>query len=138
MSDNSFKKEYYAICHNSLTEKKGSIDAPISRVSGSGILREINKTGKNALTLYEVTEEKGDLFLVKLVPVTGRTHQLRVHLSYMGCPIAGDTLYGSPESEVKTLLHCKSVTFIHPSSKKEMTLTAKIPDDMENFFCKNP
>ena len=137
MIDNSFKKEYYAICHNSLDEKKGNIDAPISRVADSGILREVNPDGKKALTLYEVSEEKKDLFLVKLIPVTGRTHQLRVHLSYMGCPIVGDNLYGSSEENEKTLLHCKKVTFIHPVSKKEITLTTELPDDMKKYLIKS-
>ena len=134
MADNSFKKEYCAVCHNFIEKKQGSINAPIKRVEGSGILREVNQSGKKALTNYLVIEEKNNMFLVKLIPITGRTHQLRVHMAYMGCPIIGDNLYGSEESNVKTLLHCRKVSFTHPSSKREITLNTELPDDMMLYF----
>ena len=131
MQKKEIKKEYYAICMNTLKNKSGRIDLPIKRVDGSGILREVNPLGKEAITDYEVVKEKDNLFLVKLNPLTGRTHQLRVHLSYLGTPIIGDSLYGPFEKGEKTLLHCKKIKLNHPLTNQEMVFDAPFPRDME-------
>ncbi len=131
MQKQEIKKEYYAICINTLKNKSGRIDLPIKRVDGSGILREVNPLGKEAITDYEVVKEKDNLTLVKLNPLTGRTHQLRVHLSSLGTPIFGDSLYGAFEKGEKTLLHCKKIKLNHPLTNEEMIFDAPFPSDMK-------
>lgn len=131
MQKKEIEKEYYAIIKNPLPQKSGIIDAPIKRVEGSGILREVNPLGKEALTRFEVIGEKCGKTLVKLNPLTGRTHQLRVHLAYMGAPIAGDSLYGDDDKNKRTLLHCKKVIIRHPSTDEKLIFEAPFPEDMK-------
>lgn len=130
MQNFKISKQYIALCHGVFENKQGTIDAPIARIDGSGILREVSESGKSAITQYQVISEKDGLSLVKLFPKTGRTHQLRVHLSHIGHPIYGDDLYGSPIKDKQTLLHCKKISFIHPGTNKPTQITAPIPDDM--------
>lgn len=131
MQDKKIVKEYYAICHNRLECKKGRFDFPIRRVDNSTISREVHPLGKEAVTDYEVISEKDGKFIVKLFPLTGRTHQLRVHLSFMGTPILGDNLYGSSEITHTTLLHCKRIMLKHPSTEKTLVFDAPLPHDMQ-------
>ncbi len=128
----SFKiqKQYVAVCHGIFKNKQGTIDAPISRVQGSGILREVSDSGKQATTDYQVTEEYDNLSLVSLRPKTGRTHQLRVHMAYIGHPIYGDDMYGSDIKNKSTLLHCQKICFYHPHTKELMEICAPIPEDI--------
>lgn len=128
------QKQYIAVCHGVFENKSGVIDAPIARLDGSGILREVSESGKTAVTDYEVISEKNHLTLVKLFPKTGRTHQLRVHLSHIGHPIYGDDLYGSPVKDKKTLLHCEKICFIHPKTNENTEIVAKIPEDITEII----
>lgn len=131
MENKQIKKEYYAICHGCPEEKQGFINAPIKRASYSGITRVIHPEGKESLTEYSVIKSDGILSLLKLIPHTGRTHQLRVHLAYIGTPIYGDELYGSTAQECNaTLLHCRKLSFFNPVNNEEMTLCAPLPEDM--------
>lgn len=125
------KKEYMAVCVGVPNPKKGVIDAPIKREKEGIIKRCIAKDGKPSLTEYEVTAEKGGLSLVKLFPKTGRTHQLRLHLSHIGTPILGDFLYGEEISGERTRLHCHALRFPHPFSGKVMEISAPLPEDMK-------
>lgn len=131
INDGKIKKEYVALCHNKLPKDKGEINSPIGRKAGSAILREVSFLGKSARTLYEIIDTKGEISLVRLIPLTGRTHQLRVHLSYMGCPIFGDDLYGSPTQNERCRLHCQKLSFVHPATMEEIEIVASIPDDMK-------
>ncbi len=131
ISDGNIKKEYVSLCHNKLPEDKGEINAPIGRKEGSAILREVSFFGKSARTLYEIIDTKEEISLVRLNPLTGRTHQLRVHLSYVGCPIFGDDLYGSPVQNERCRLHCQKLSFNHPATMEEIEIVAPIPDDMK-------
>ena len=125
------EKIYYAICCGCPEKKEGFINIPIKRKEFSGILRVTACDGKDALTEYYVEKQKDDLSLIKLIPHTGRTHQLRVHMSHIGHPIYGDGLYGNEVSESSaTLLHCRQLSFIHPTTGSEIELTAPFPDDM--------
>ena len=126
-----FYKEYIAILEGYLDQKKGTINAPISRKEGSIIERCINKDGINSITNYCVLEEKNNLSLVEFVLVTGRTHQIRVHSKYISHPILGDTLYGNSSSLInRQALHCHKICFIHPITNKKMELVSKVPQDM--------
>ena len=125
------KKEYMAVCDGVPNPQKGVIDAPIKREAEGIIKRCIAKDGKPSLTEYEVIEEKNGLALVKLYPKTGRTHQLRLHLSHIGTPILGDFLYGKEISGERTRLHCHTLRFPHPFSGKVMEILAPLPQDMK-------
>ena len=133
MQSFNIQKQYVAVCHGIFENKSGVIDAPIARVDGSGILREVSKSGKHAVTEYQVIDEKNGLTLVKLFPKTGRTHQLRVHLSHIGHPIYGDDMYGSPIKNGCTLLHCEKISFIHPKTNEKTEIFAPIPKDIKNI-----
>jgi len=131
MLNGKIYKEYIALCHGTPKVTKGKIDVPIARKRGSAIMREVNALGKEAVTQYEVIKNSDDFSLIKLNPMTGRTHQIRVHLSHIGCPIYGDDMYGSPLKNEKTRLHCRQIRFNHPMTRKELTIEAPIPDDMK-------
>lgn len=131
MLNGKIYKEYVALCHDAPKDTKGTIDAPIARKDGSAIMREVNPLGKKAVTKFEVIQNNDDFSLIKLNPMTGRTHQIRVHLSHIGCPIYGDDMYGSPLKNEKTRLHCRKISFNHPITKKKLIIEAPIPEDMK-------
>lgn len=105
---------------------RGHITAPIRRRQESIITREIHPCGAPAHTNIELIRS-GDTSLLRLRPVTGRTHQIRVHLSAVGFPIVGDTLYGYSADTEKMKLHCHAMTFAHPMSGGQMTVSAQAP-----------
>ena len=125
-------REYLAICKGCLSKTQGTINAPISRVDGSTIERKIDfENGEEAITNYSVIKEKDGHSLVSLVLETGRTHQIRVHMKYLGYPLIGDYLY-NPDMERMTrqALHSYKLNFIHPITKEKMEFIAPLPDDM--------
>lgn len=140
MKSKNFEKEYIAICHGSFEKKRGTICKPIARKEGSIIEREVSSDGDTAITHYEVLQEKAlsdgsKLSLVKCMLETGRTHQIRVHLSSIGHPILGDTLYGSDSSKIsRQLLHAKRIKFNHPITKQNVEYMAPIPEDFDEFI----
>ncbi len=134
MKSSKIKKEYIAVVNGKPKEEEGVIEQFIARKNNSAILRCIDENGKYAKTIYEVLKSSNGLSLIKLLPITGRTHQLRVHMAYLGCPIYGDDLYGAQQIKCRTMLHCKAVSFTHPISKKGMTLFAKVPIEFENLL----
>lgn len=133
MVNKEIEKEYVALCHGIPSSSQGVIDAPIARKEGSAILRETNSLGKQAITHYEVIEQKDDKFLVRLFPKTGRTHQLRVHMAHIGTPILGDGLYGLADGYNTTKLHCRRIKLHDPLTNKIMEFTAPTPEDMMNI-----
>lgn len=138
MQLHSFKKEYFAIVEGILENKLGTINAPISRKSNSIIEREVNfSIGDSAVTHYEVIKEKNNLSLLHINLETGRTHQIRVHMAYLGCPILSDTLYGSISTFInRQALHASRISFIHPITKEKIIINAKLPNDMLQVFTK--
>lgn len=141
MKSNVFKKDYLAICDGIFEDKVGVIDLPIARKENSIIERCISiSDGQTAITDYEVLQELtigSDCFsIVKCHLQTGRTHQIRVHMSAIGHPLLGDTLYGSssPSSLInRQALHSYKISFVHPISKKTLKFTSNLPDDMKIF-----
>ena len=129
INNKEIKKEYIAIVHGTPNPLSGVISAPIQK-SGHGILRTISASGSDAKTIYRVIATKNNLSQVSLSPITGRTHQLRVHMAYISTPIYGDWLYNLNPSDGKTRLHCHKLTFIHPLTKKSIEISAPLPDDM--------
>ena len=132
MTNDTFKKEYLCIVEGIFDKKAGKINLPIARKSGSIIERCIDKSGQNAITHYEVIKEFGNYSLVKCLLKTGRTHQIRVHMSYIGHPLLGDTLYGNSSKLInRQALHSYMIEFIHPVNKKIMNFTCNLPQDMK-------
>lgn len=133
------KREYLAVVRGSVAPASGTIDAPIGRAGTSLIERKIDfEHGERAVTHYRVVEEKNGHSLVSLVLETGRTHQIRVHMKYLGFPLVGDYLY-NPDMEYirRQALHSHSLSFRHPITGEDMTFTAELPEDMLKIFPKN-
>lgn len=128
-------REYLAIVKG-IPPKNGTISAPIGRKKGSAILREVNfETGEPAVTHFARLEIRNGLSLVSLKLETGRTHQIRVHMGYIGCPLIGDYLYYPECSRIsRQALHSHRLSFLHPITGKALSFTAPLPEDMEKAF----
>lgn len=127
------KKKYLAIACGEILED-GEVIAPIGRPDPDEIKRAVTPDGQNAHTLYRVISGDGSYTLLELELLTGRTHQIRVHLSHIGHPLLGDETYGAPSELIKRhALHCSELSFIHPFSKKKITLCSSLPDDMKKI-----
>ena len=135
MKSNVFKKDYLAICDGIFEDKVGVIDLPIARKENSIIERCISEDGQISITHYEVLKEFDNFSLVKCSLETGRTHQIRVHLAYIGHPIVSDTLYGTKSDDInRQALHAYKVSFIHPITQKNVTYISNLPNDMQNII----
>lgn len=128
-------REYLAIVEG-IPPEKGTISAPIGRKEGSAILREVNfETGEPARTHFTRLETRNGLSLVSLKLETGRTHQIRVHMAYIGCPLIGDYLYYPDHTRInRQALHSYRLSFLHPITGKALSFTAPLPEDMERAF----
>ena len=139
------KKEYVAIASGIPESKTGTIETSIAKVKGSHTKYENAKTGgKPAVSRYEVSRELTGHSVILVKPLTGRTHQIRVHLSSLGHPILGDELYGGSTrllvkskgemhdiNITRVMLHAGSITLFHPKDKKRLKIRAKIPLEMK-------
>ena len=133
-TEGRIQKTYHALVFGSPEEDSGIIDAPIDRRSLPSLLRYVNQEGKPSLTEFTVLERKDGITKLALRPVTGRTHQLRVHCSHMGYPILGDPQYGSEASQALSaqlglasqLLCAKTLAFPHPVTGEPMTLHSQL------------
>lgn len=128
-------REYLAIVKG-IPPENGTISAPIGRKKGSAILREVNfETGEPAVTHFARLELRNGLSLVSLKLETGRTHQIRVHMGYIGCPLIGDYLYYPECSRIsRQALHSHRLSFLHPITGKALSFTAPLPEDMKKAF----
>ena len=133
MKTKDYTKKYLAICHGILKEKKGIVNLPIYRESEDEIKRVVDERGKESITEYEVVEEYEDASLLSLTLLTGRTHQIRVHMEALGHPIYGDKLYGETGDEdiiLRQALHAYYISFKHPKTLEFMEFKGDLPDDM--------
>jgi 23S rRNA pseudouridine1911/1915/1917 synthase len=130
----SCEKFYLGIAEGCFEASKGIIDRPIGIDEENPIRRAIRQEGQKSITEYEVKEQFNKAAFIQLKLITGRTHQIRVHLSSIGHPLLGDQLYGgSMQSIQRQALHAYEMLFTHPYSKIEVTLQAKLPADMEQL-----
>ncbi|MBQ3136696.1 MAG: RluA family pseudouridine synthase [Clostridia bacterium] len=128
------EKEYLAVATGKYTEK-GTIDKPIYRPDPIKTYRTADDRGDKAVTHFFPSEWGDNYSLLSIKLETGRTHQIRVHFAYLGTPLYGDTMYGTPDKNIKRqALHCKSLTFIHPVTNEKMTFEAEIPEDMKKLL----
>lgn len=136
ISIHEIKRSYLAIVSGHLDKEKGTISAPIGEDRHHNQRRRVSKTGKEAITHYEVIQElKHNYSLVKLDLETGRTHQIRVHMKYIGHPLAGDELYGGSLKYIKRqALHSYELNFLHPYTKNPIHIIAPIPFDMKKLI----
>ncbi len=117
-------KGYKAVVQGILKESKGVIDAPIGPDPTRNLRHHISSSGKTAQTKYKVLAEGDNYSILELQPITGRSHQIRVHLDYLGHPILGDRFYASPEAlqrASRLLLHAETIRFIQPYSGEELS-----------------
>ena len=129
-------REYLAVVRGVLKPSEGTIDAPIGRTGSSMIERKIDfENGERAVTHYRAIKEQNGHSLVSLILETGRTHQIRVHMKYIGRPLVGDYLY-NPDMEYITrqALHSYRLAFAHPITEEKMEFTAPLPEDMRRIL----
>ena len=139
MNKHVFEKEYIAIVLGKFDDKTGTIDLPIARKENSIIERCISSNGQEAITDYEVLKElniKSTFFsVVKCKLKTGRTHQIRIHMSSIGHPLLGDTMYGVASDLInRQALHSYKISFIHPILHKKLEFVCDLPDDMKQII----
>lgn len=131
-SASQFTREYRAIVRGNVTPVSGFVDAPIARKEGSVLEREVNyEKGESAVTHYQLLKNTNGYSLLSLHLETGRTHQIRVHMKYLGFPLIGDHLY-NPDMEAisRQALHAYRLAFTHPITREPMEFTAPLPEDM--------
>lgn len=138
-SDN-LRREYRAVAVGAVTPDHGVIDAPIGRADGSIIRRCVRADGLPSLTEYETLQTNERFTLLRLRLQTGRTHQLRVHMAYLGYPLAGDWLYGTEDKNLiaRPALHSYELWFTQPITGQEFHFTATIPQDMQRLLASDP
>ena len=136
---NEIIKEYLALIKGTLKAQFGRIDQPIARINNSIIKREVRDDGQTASTIYrtldcfQYQEENYSIILLQLL--TGRTHQIRVHMEWLGHPLLGDSLYGGDCTHIhRQALHCAKLQFIHPISGRLIQLESSLPPDLQTLL----
>lgn len=131
-TEKAIKRSYIALLHGEL-EGEGTVDAPIGRCADSVIKRRVTAEGRRAVTRYRAVKSGRGFTKAHIELETGRTHQIRVHMAHIGCPLLGDWLYGMEDLFPRTALHSYKISFIHPVTEKPMSFTAEPPEDMREF-----
>ena len=133
MKENTVEKRYIAVVKGIVESDEGTIDLPIGRPDPDHVRRGVMEDGAPSVTHYKVLDRYNGYSLVELLLETGRTHQIRVHMSHIGHPVLGDWLYEglNPLLIDRQALHAAKLTFTHPMTKKRMTFEAPIPEDIK-------
>ena len=135
MKSNQVEKYYYAIVEGIVEENSGTVNEPIARLNPEDITRVVHPSGKECITHYTVENRFNNMTLVKLKLETGRTHQIRVHMKYIGHPVLGDILYGRSSDLIgRQALHCYEMRFKQPLTGKEIVITCPLPEDMKKII----
>ena len=139
IKEHSFKREYEAVVYGNIKEDSGTINLPIARHPVKRKQMAVVEGGREAITHFEVIERFQGFTHLRLRLKTGRTHQIRVHLSFLGHPVAGDEVYG-PKKVITSLkgqcLHAKKLGFVHPVTLEYMEFDSCLPDYFKNFLAK--
>ena len=131
MTQGGYQRTYYAVCLGVPPRDAGTVDLPIGRAPDSALRRRVDPGGQRAVTHYEVLARGDGASLLRLGLDTGRTHQIRVHMSALGCPLAGDFLYGREDPDLipHTALHAGELRFLHPMTGEPMGFSAGPPEE---------
>ena len=128
------KKDYYAVVAGEIT-KDGVIDAPIARCGDSIIKRRVDESGEQAITEYFSVSSNEEASLLKFNVLTGRTHQIRVHMEHIGHSLLGDELYSGNCKYIKRqALHCRDIYFVHPITQEKMHIFCDYSEDMKEVI----
>lgn len=132
-----YVREYLAVVCGELRPPNGEVDAPIRKADGATVKREVGEGGKDAVTQYRTIKRGNGFSLVRLRLTTGRTHQIRVHMAYMGCPVAGDFLYGMEDERLpgRFALHSHYLCIKHPETGERMEFISQLPTDLYRLIC---
>ncbi|MBP1904396.1 23S rRNA pseudouridine1911/1915/1917 synthase [Paenibacillus turicensis] len=137
LKEHSVTRKYIALVHGNLSHDQGTVDAPIGRDAQDRKMYTVTeRNSKHAVTHFQVMERFGDYTLVELKLETGRTHQIRVHMKFIGHPLVGDPMYGRSKG-IKMegqALHAAVLGFIHPTTSEYMEFSAPLPQDMEDVL----
>ncbi|MFD1738972.1 RluA family pseudouridine synthase [Bacillus salitolerans] len=136
LENREIKRTYIAYVSGLMKKTRGTVKEPIGRDRHHPTRRRVSKAGQTAVTHYEVVEtfQASNVTKVKLQLDTGRTHQIRVHLSHLGHPIMGDKLYGGPTTDIQhQALHAAYLSFIHPITKEDVQITAPFPAELQLY-----
>lgn len=127
-----FSRTYLAVTEGIPEQAWGVLNFPIAKVPEASVRRCVSPEGRPSVTRYRVLETAGNRALIRLALETGRTHQIRVHLSYIGCPVCGDFLYGTELGELpgRFALHSATLSFLHPATGERMTFTSDLPGEL--------
>lgn len=133
-----FRRTYLAVCDGAPPAPSGTVDAPIGPVDGSLMARRVRPDGKPARTHYRVVRSCGPRSLLELELETGRTHQIRVHMAHLGCPLTGDFLYGKEDVSLisRPALHSAKLELAHPVTGERLRFDAPLPGDMSELISK--
>ena len=140
LHSDDFARQYLAVVEGRLPAKSGVIDAPIGKEDAASIRRLVRADGKPSVTHYEVLEERNGRSLVRLRLETGRTHQIRVHMAHLGCPVCGDFLYGNelPELPGRFALHSHELTLTHPLTMEGLHIVSPLPEQLRALLDRSP
>lgn len=139
LKDHSMTREYYALVEGVIKEDEGTINRPLARHPKERIKIAVVEGGREAITHFSVIERFKENTLVRCILETGRTHQIRVHMAYIGHPLVGDPVYGYKKQKFKLqgqMLHAKVLGFIHPSTKEYIRFESPLPDYFEDVLNK--
>lgn len=130
LHSDDFARTYLAVVEGHLPQRQGMVDAPIGKEDAASIRRLVREDGKPSVTHYEVLQETQRRSLVQLRLETGRTHQIRVHMAHLGCPVSGDFLYGKelPELPGRFALHSHMLTLTHPLTMEGLRIVSPLPE----------
>ena len=140
IKDHSFTREYEAVVFGNLKNDEGTVDAPIGRKPNDRKKMCVTaKNSKNAVTHYSVIRRYKGYTHIKCILETGRTHQIRVHMAYLGHPVSGDAVYGVKNEKVPftgQCLHARKIGFVHPKTEEYLEFTSQLPDYFNDFLTK--
>lgn len=132
----TIQKNYLAVCSGEVKSNKFQVENFLAKMNQKTLkMHSVFSGGDKALTDFEVISKSGDFTLIKASPKTGRTHQIRVHLSELGLPIYGDKLYGSDQAiSQRLMLHALELDFLHPKTQNRITVSTPIPEEFSKIF----